>query len=107
MRRGSTGRRNLSDADVRELVLVGQNERDLYEQSEIPWAKRFGYWMKKGTYDRERAVEAIARYHVPRVLEKYRREYGAFGKTTMADKMAIAKELMPRIEEHAREYAGR
>jgi hypothetical protein len=54
-----------------------------------------------GTWDKEKAITLIAKYFVPRLVKKYKKDVqsNALSGTTMAEKMEIADTFLDRLWE--------
>ena len=100
----------IPDYAVRELDLYWENDKPLYHISEA-WSLNFARKMKSGKYNHDLALKGIRDNFVPEVVKKYRKEgYGDnpnfiedyyLGKVSKADKEALAKVILPNIEEQA------
>ena len=86
---------------VTEIALYAENDADIYKQSTQAWIKNFARKMKKGTYDHEKGLQAIADYLVPRALEKYNKDFGSQKKFNPLERKKTAEEIIDSIEEQA------
>lgn len=85
------------ETTARELLLYSENDADLYRQSYMPWLENLRKKKDKGQYDHEQAVKAIYKYHVPRIILKYRKDFG-LGQVDSETKMMLARDVVSNIE---------
>lgn len=94
----------IDEPAVRETTLFIENDYKTY-QNQTAWAKNFALKMKKGTYDKTKAKQAIADYLVKEGIKNYNSEFGTGSiKLNPKERLKVAEELLPSIEEQAEEY---
>ncbi len=100
---GERGAQEVSEDDVRELVLFIDNDGDLYRQMTTPIMKNLAKKMLKGTYNHELAVKGWG--HLANAgAKKYTQEFGtpgpngSYGNFDVATRKAAAAELAEAFE---------
>lgn len=93
----STGQ-NLDKVSVREFRLYAMNDYPTYRQLEA-FAVNYAKKKVKGTYNKTKAIQGLANNVVPRILAKYKKDYGMFGTVSAAGKRKIAQGLLYDIAE--------
>ena len=84
---------------VRELTLYTENDGTIYRQRTTPLINNYARRKLKGTYSKPLALKGILMI-VEAGIKSYRKDFG-LGRVSAQDKMAIAKELYPTINETA------
>jgi hypothetical protein len=82
---------------VNELDLYWSNDEPLY-RLEQQWVKLYVKKYNKGIFNEELALKGIVNNFVPRVIRKYKAEFG-LGKVNLATKTELGKEIMLSIHD--------
>ena len=93
---------------LREMVLVLENDSLFYRQRLVPWAKNMARKLKRGVFNKDLFLGGLARNLAkPAQMRYYQIErMGNTPVLTMGDKMYLAQEFYPAIEDHANDIAG-
>ena len=86
---------------VDEAILYAENDYPLMVHLEFDFYNTLVRKRTNGTWDRQKAVMFIAKYFVPRIVKKYKKDIqsNAISGTTMAEKMEIADAFLDRLWE--------
>lgn len=66
-----------SNWDTREVALAIDSDESLYAKQEA-WSKNFNRKLRDGTFNEEKAKEALKKYLLKEVKKKYEEEYGDY-----------------------------
>lgn len=77
---------------VHELAWYGHDNKVLRENLYYEWYNNYGRKKSKGLFDKEKAIDGIAKSYVPKVIQTYRKDFG-LGRVNADEKKAIAKEF--------------
>jgi hypothetical protein len=89
---------NLDKVSVREFRLYAMNDYQTYRQLEA-FAKNYAKKRVKKRYNKTLAIQGLANSVVPRILAKYKKDYGMVGSVSSAGKKKVAQGLLYDIEE--------
>ena len=89
------------EVTANELHLTMSNDGDLYRQMVQPWTRNFARRMKKGTFDKQKALKGLELYLVKEAVKRYKKQYGNIGDVSKAIRQEVAKLWFPAIEEEA------
>jgi len=89
---------NLDKVSVREFRLYAMNDYSTYRHLEA-FAVNYAKKKVKGTYNNTLAIKGIANNVVPRILQKYKKDYGLSGTVSEAGRKKVAQGLLHDIEE--------
>ena len=86
---------------VKEALLYAGNDYGLMVHLEFDFYNTLVRKRTNGTWDKEKAITAIAKYFVPRLVKKYKKDVqsNAISGTTMAEKREIADTFLDRLWE--------
>ena len=86
---------------VNEAILYAENDYGLMVHLEFDFYNTLVRKRTNGTWDKEKAITLIAKYFVPRVVKKYKKDVqsNALSGTTMAEKREIAETFLDRLWE--------
>lgn len=93
-------RNEVDEATARELVLYAENDQELYKQLK-PWHDNYKKKIQKGTFNNALAIKGLANNYVPRIIAKYRQDFG-LAQVNQATKEAIAREILPTVLDDSR-----
>lgn len=99
----------VDDHAVTELVLFAENTGSIYEQSIVPVIKNLAAKLRKGTFDKARAVDAFV-YVADAAAKQYNAELGSgrgYGPFTVATRRAAAAQLLDSHMEAIENEAGK
>ena len=108
---GRTNTRRAAPADdhaVTELVLYAENTEAIYTRSVLPVIKNLATKLRKGTFNKTRAVDAFV-YVADAAAKQYNAEFGSgrgYGPFTVATRRAAAAELLDNNMEAIEHEAG-
>jgi hypothetical protein len=92
------GKKMTADIELaRELDLYQANDQELY-RTYTSWVLNYKRKMKKGVYDRRKAVIGLANNYVPQIARKYRKEVSPLPNIDRETKIATAKMILESIE---------
>lgn len=106
-----TNTRRAAPADdhaVTELVLYAENTEAIYTRSILPVIKNLATKLRKGTFNKTRAVDAFV-YVADAAAKQYNAEFGSgrgYGPFTVATRRAAAAELLDNNMEAIEHEAG-
>ena len=81
---------------VRELAWYGHGDKILRENLYYDYYNNYGRKKSKGLFNKENAIEGIAKNYVPKVIQAYRKDFG-LGRVNANEKKAIAKEFFNHL----------
>lgn len=86
---------------VNEAILYAENDYGLMVHLEFDFYNTLVRKRTNGTWDKEKAITLIAKYFVPRIVKKYKKDLqsNALSGTTMAEKREIAETFLDRLWE--------
>ena len=86
---------------VNEAILYAENDYGLMVHLEFDFYNTLVRKRTNGTWDKEKAITLIAKYFVPRLVKKYKKDVqsNALSGTTMPEKMEIADTFLDRLWE--------
>lgn len=99
----------VDDHAVTQLVLFADNTGSIYERSIVPVIKNLATKLRKGTFDKARAVDAFV-YVADAAAKQYNAEFGSgrgYGPFTVATRRAAAAELLDSHMEAIENEAGK
>lgn len=86
---------------VNEAILYAETDYGLMVHLEFDFYNTLVRKRTNGTWDKEKAITLIAKYFVPRIVKKYKKDVqsNALSGTTMAEKREIAETFLDRLWE--------
>ena len=91
----------INKAKVEEAIMYAENDYGLMVHLEFDFYNTLVRKRTNGTWDKEKAIDLIAKYFVPRIIKKYKKEVQSndISGTTMEEKRVIAKYFLNRLWE--------
>ena len=93
---------------MRDIVLTLENDSLFYRQRLVPWAKNMARKLKRGVFNKDLFLGGLERNLAKPAQMRYYQlnRMGNPPVLTRADKVYIAREFYPSIEDRANEIAG-
>ena len=85
------------EAAIRELVLYAENDGKLYDVLHKTYVPALQKFIKKGTFDENKAIKLLEYYLTNYVRPSYKREFGDDIKLNPNDRKAFAKEILDSL----------
>ena len=91
----------INKAKVEEAIMYAENDYGLMVHLEFDFYNTLVRKRTNGTWDKEKAIDLIAKYFVPRIIKKYKKEVQSndISGTTMEEKRVIAKYFLNKLWE--------
>lgn len=82
---------------AKELCMWAENDYKLYKLLSVEWYNNFARKIGRGVFDKQKAIEGLARNYVPKVAQSYSKENRRPLRVSAATKLAVAKYLMNEV----------
>lgn len=90
--------KDIVDKDLaREFILYAENDYPLYGFLITEWYNNFARKIGRGTFDKQKAIEGLAKNYVPLIARRYAKDFGGTYRLSAATKLVIAKAMMGNL----------